>query len=85
MDNKRIIQLIFNLHLYIHTKILRQPEIIMLEPKFKLKPLKNYRHPYQVENVSYMETGDPRFTYAMISLVPTNRNIKNTKYFIEVT
>lgn len=56
----------------------------MLEPKFKLKPLKNYPHPYQVENVSYMETGDPRFTYAMISLVPTNRNIKNTKYFIRV-
>jgi len=84
MDNKRIIQLILHLHLYIHTKILRQPEIIMLEPKFKLKPLKNYRHPYQVENVSYMETGDPRFTYAMISLVPTNTNIKNTKYFIRV-
>lgn len=56
----------------------------MLEPKFKLIPLKNYRHPYQVENVSCMETGDPRFTYAVISLVPKNKNIKNTKYFIRV-
>lgn len=56
----------------------------MLEPKFKLIPLKNYRHPYQIEKVSYMETGDPRFTYAVISLVPTNKNIKNTIYFIRV-
>ncbi|HCQ9537832.1 TPA: hypothetical protein OMP89_003189 [Acinetobacter baumannii] len=56
----------------------------MLEPKFKLIPLTNYRHPYQVEKVSYMETGDSRFTYAVISLIPTNKNIKNTKYFIRV-
>lgn len=56
----------------------------MLEPKFKLIPLKNYRYPYQVEKVSYMETGDPRFTYAVISLVHTNKSIKNTKYFIRV-
>ncbi|MDV5175964.1 hypothetical protein QM090_18010 [Acinetobacter baumannii] len=56
----------------------------MLEPKFKLVPLANYRHPYQVEKVSYMETGDSRFTYAVISLIPTNKNIKNTKYFIRV-
>lgn len=56
----------------------------MLEPKFKLVPLVNYRHPYQVEKVSYMETGDSRFTYAVISLIPTNKNIKNTKYFIRV-
>ena len=56
----------------------------MLEPKFKLIPLANYRHPYQVEKVSYMETGDSRFTYAVISLIPTNKNIKNTKYFIRV-
>lgn len=56
----------------------------MLEPKFKLIPLKNYPHPYQVKKVSYMETGDPRFTYAVISLVPTNNNIKNTEYFIRV-
>lgn len=56
----------------------------MLEPKFKLIPLTNYRHPYQVEKVSYMETGDSRFTYAVISLIPTNKNIKNKKYFIRV-
>lgn len=56
----------------------------MLEPKFKLVPLVNYRHPYQVEKVSYMETDDSRFTYAVISLIPTNKNIKNTKYFIRV-
>ncbi len=56
----------------------------MLEPKFKLIPLTNYRHPYQVEKVSYMETGDSKFTYAVISLIPTNKNIKNTKYFIRV-
>ncbi len=56
----------------------------MLEPIFKLIPLKNYRHPYKVKKVSYMETGDPRFTYAVINLVPTDKNIKNTKYFIRV-
>lgn len=56
----------------------------MLEPKFKLIPLINYRHPYLVEKVSYMETGDSRFTYVMISLIPTSKNIKNTKYFIRV-
>lgn len=56
----------------------------MLEPKFKLVPPANYRHPYQVEKVSYMETGDSRFIYAVISLIPTNKNIKNTKYFIRV-
>lgn len=56
----------------------------MLEPMFKLIPLKNYRHPYEVKKVSYMETGDPRFTYAVINLVPTDKNIKNTKYFIRV-
>lgn len=56
----------------------------MLEPKFKLVPLTNYRHPYQVEKVSYMETGDSRFTYAVVSLIPTNKNINNTKYFIRV-
>ena len=50
----------------------------MLEPIFKLIPVKNYRHPYEVKKVFYMETGDPRFTYAVINLVPTNKNIKNT-------
>ena len=39
----------------------------MLEPMFKLIPLKNYRHPYEVKKVSYMETGDPRFTYALLT------------------
>lgn len=31
-----------------------------------------------------METGDPRFTYAVINLVLTDKNIKNTEYFIRV-
>lgn len=56
----------------------------MSEPKFKLIPLKNYHHAYQVEDISYMDTQDPRFTYAVISLVPTDKNIKDTKYFIRV-
>lgn len=56
----------------------------MLEPIFKLIPVKNYRHPYEVKKVSYMETGDPRFTYAVINLVPTAKNIKNTEYFIRI-
>lgn len=56
----------------------------MLEPKFKLIPLENYCHAYQAEDISYMDTEDPRFTYAVISLVPTDKNIKDTKYFIRV-
>lgn len=56
----------------------------MLEPIFKLIPVNNYRHPYEVKKVSYMETGDPRFTYAVINLIPTNKSIKNTEYFIRV-
>lgn len=56
----------------------------MLEPKFKLVPLKNYRHPYKVENISYMDTEDPRFTYVVIGLAPTSKNIKNKKYLIRV-
>ena len=56
----------------------------MSEPKFKLIPLKDYRHAYQVEDISYMATEDPRFTYAVINLVPTDKNIKDPKYFIRV-
>jgi len=56
----------------------------MLEPKFKLIPLESYCHAYQAEDISYMDTEDPRFTYAVISLVPTDKNIKDTKYFIRV-
>lgn len=56
----------------------------MLEPKLKLIPLRNYRHAYQVEDVSYLNTEDPRFTYALINLKPTDKNIKDTKYFIRV-
>ncbi|SRR5690606_16225872 len=58
--------------------------IPMSEPKFKLIPLKNYRHTYQVKDISYMETEDPRFTYAIISLKPTDKNIKDTQYFTVV-
>lgn len=54
----------------------------MSAPNFKLIPLKNYRYAYQVEDISYMDTEDPRFTYALIYLKPTDKNIKNTKYFI---
>ena len=43
-------------------KIQSSQEIIMLEPIFKLIPVKNYRHPYEVKKVSYMETGDPRLS-----------------------
>jgi hypothetical protein len=53
----------------------------MSAPKIKLIPLKNYRHAYQVEDISYMDTEDPRFTYALICLKPTDKNIKDTKYF----
>lgn len=56
----------------------------MLEPNLKLIPLRNYRHAYQVEDVSYLNTEDPRFTYALINLKPTDKNIKDTKYFIRV-
>lgn len=56
----------------------------MLEQKFKLVPPKNYRHPYKVEGISYMDTEDPRFTYAVISLISTNKNIKNNKYLIRI-
>lgn len=56
----------------------------MSEPKFRLAPPKNYRHPYKIENISYMDTEDPRFTYVVIGLVPTNKNIKNKKYLIRV-
>lgn len=56
----------------------------MSAPKFKLISLKNYRHTYQVKDISYMDTEDPRFTYAIISLKPTDKNIKDTQYFIRV-
>jgi len=57
----------------------------MLEPKFKLIPLKNYCHPYEVKKVSYMETGDPRFTYAVINLIPTKYQLKSKHVFITKT
>lgn len=56
----------------------------MSEPKFKLRPIESYHHPYQVEDISYMNTEDPRFTYAVISLVPTDKNIEDATYFIRV-
>ena len=56
----------------------------MSEQKIKLVPPKNYRHPYKVEDISYMDTEDPRFTYAIISLVSTHKKIKNNKYLIRV-
>ncbi|MEV4849941.1 hypothetical protein [Acinetobacter lwoffii] len=56
----------------------------MSEQKFKLVLPKNYRHPYKVEDISYMDTEDPRFTYAIISLISTDKNIKNNKYLIRV-
>lgn len=56
----------------------------MLEQKIKLVPPKNYRHPYKVEGISYMDTEDSRFTYAVISLISTNKNIKNNKYLIRI-
>lgn len=56
----------------------------MSEQKIKLVPPKNYRHPYKVEGISYMDTEDPRFTYAIISLVSTHKKIKNNKYLIRV-
>lgn len=56
----------------------------MSEPKFKLTHIENYRHAYQIEDISYMNTEDPRFTYAVISLVPTDKNIEDAKYFIRV-
>lgn len=56
----------------------------MSEQKIKLVPPKNYHHPYKVEGISYMDTEDPRFTYAIISLVSTHKKIKNNKYLIRV-
>lgn len=56
----------------------------MSEQKIKLVSPKDYRHPYKVEGISYMDTKDPRFTYAIISLVSTHKKIKNNKYLIRV-
>lgn len=57
----------------------------MSKLKFKLKPLQNYHHPFQVTSVELKNGDEPDTKNAVITLVSTSEELKESNFLINVS